>query len=46
MEKLRELSYGALVERLLYRNETRAVTGPSGTSCRVELRAEWDDDRD
>jgi hypothetical protein len=46
MEMLRQLSYPELLERLLDRNEIRSVAAPSGTTYRVELHAEWDDDRD
>ena len=39
---LRQLSYEQLVERLLDREETFDVAGPSGTQYQVELQAFWD----
>jgi hypothetical protein len=44
VEKLRECSYPELVERLLGRQETLEVTGPSGTRYQVELQAFWDNE--
>ncbi len=39
---LRERSYQELVERLLDREETLEVVGPSGTRYQVELQGLWD----
>jgi hypothetical protein len=43
VEKLRACSYSELVERLLDKQETFEVTGPSGSWYQVELQAFWDD---
>jgi hypothetical protein len=44
VEKLRARSYSELVARLLDRQETFEVTGPSGSWYYVELQAFWDDE--
>jgi hypothetical protein len=42
LSSLRELSYQELVARLLDREETLEVAGPSGTLYQLELQGLWD----
>ena len=43
LRTLRRCTREALVERLVDRQETKAVTGSSGTQYQIELQAFWDD---